>query len=60
MLDSTIVNEEGRNNIHGYTEIKWRCKACGHIMNLPQQQNFNCCFHCGKKIIKKIGGEEKV
>lgn len=53
MFGYTIVKEESRNNVHGYTEIAWRCSACGHIMSLPQQQNFNHCFHCGRKVYRK-------
>lgn len=58
MFGCTIVEKENQHNYHGYTEIKWLCKACKHIMSLPQQQNFNYCFHCGRKVIYKKGGEE--
>lgn len=60
----TIVKEIGRYKRYacakgdsGYDVIKWRCKSCGHIMNLPQQQNFNFCFHCGRKVIAQFGGK---
>lgn len=58
MFGFTIVKEEGRDNAHGYTNIHWRCKCCGKVLSLPQQQGFNYCFHCGRKVIKKIGGAE--
>ena len=60
MLTHTIVKEESRYTFHGVLKIKWRCKACGHVMDLPQQQGFNYCFHCGRKVIHKIGGEIKI
>jgi DNA-directed RNA polymerase subunit RPC12/RpoP len=56
----TIVKEKSRDNYHGYLNIAWFCMACKHVMNLPQQQNFNYCFHCGSKVIKKIGGEIEI
>lgn len=55
----TVVKEIGRNKIYGFTHIKWHCRSCGHIMNLPQQQNFNYCFHCGREVVAKIGGKEE-
>lgn len=58
LKDFCIVKEESRHNYHGYTEIEWHCSGCGRIMCLPQQQHFNYCFHCGRKVIKKIGGQE--
>lgn len=58
MADVCIVKEESRDNSHGFTNIQWRCLGCGKVMNLPQQQNFGYCFHCGRKVIQKIGGKE--
>lgn len=59
MFGCTIVKEESRDNYHGYTNIRWHCIGCGKFMNLPQQQGFNYCFHCGRKVIRKIGGKEE-
>lgn len=60
MTKPTIFTEEDRDNINGWTNIRWRCRSCNHIINLPQQQNFNYCMHCGAKVIKKIGGKVMV
>lgn len=54
----TIVKEVRRNRANGWLEIDWKCSHCGHIMSLPQQQGFDFCFHCGAKVILKIGGKE--
>lgn len=57
MIKTTVVKEESRNTAYGYVEIKWRCGGCGHIISLPQQQSFNYCLHCGRKVVVKIGGK---
>ena len=54
----TIVKEVRRNRANGWLEIDWKCQHCHCIMGLPQQQEFRYCFHCGAKVILKIGGKE--
>ena len=56
MFKHTIYTEQSRSNPHGYTEILWKCHACGHQITLPQQQNFKYCLHCGAKVVTKVGG----
>lgn len=60
MSKLTIYSETQRTNRHGYDEILWTCRLCKHRIQLPQQQNFNYCPHCGAKIIRKLGGEVRV
>lgn len=58
-MAQTIMIETERNELHGWTEIKWRCSHCHKHINLPQQQNFQYCMHCGAKVVTKIGGKVK-
>lgn len=60
MFGFTSVVEKGRDNCHGYVNIHWYCRKCGHVMNLPQQQGFRFCFHCGRKVHRRVGGEESI
>ncbi len=53
-----IVKETHRDITNGWLRIGWECSHCGRVMNLPQQQNFEYCFHCGAKIVLKLGGKE--
>lgn len=57
MSKLTIYQEIRRHKDLGYTSIKWKCTKCNMNIELPQQQNFSYCPHCGAKIIKKIGGK---
>lgn len=53
-----IVKEVHRDRLNGWLRIDWKCSHCNKIMSLPQQQGFEYCFHCGAKVILKIGGKE--
>jgi DNA-directed RNA polymerase subunit RPC12/RpoP len=53
-----FVKEVRRDKENGWLRIDWECSHCFHVMSLPQQQDFNYCFHCGAKIILKLGGKE--
>lgn len=55
-----FVKEVRRDRANGWLQIDWGCSHCRRIMSLPQQQNFNFCFHCGAKIVLKLGGKEDV
>ena len=55
-----IFVEESRTNVHGYDEVNWHCSNCNHICSLPQQQEFSYCFHCGARVFRKFGGEQKI
>ena len=54
----TIVEEVHRDRANGWLRIGWKCSHCHKIMSLPQQQEFGYCFHCGAKVVLKIGGKE--
>ena len=60
MFGITVIVEESRNKHSGYTQINWICKACGHIISLPQQQHFNYCLHCGRRIISRKTGRRHI
>lgn len=53
-----FVKEIRRDKENGWLRIGWGCSHCFHVMSLPQQQDFNYCFHCGAKIVLKLGGKE--
>lgn len=54
----TIYKEEYRTaNMEGITSITWQCSKCNRRFTAVQQQNLSYCPHCGRKIIKHIGGE---
>ena len=55
-----FVEEVSRDRANGWLRIGWKCSHCGRIMSLPQQQGFDFCFHCGAKIVLKMGGKEDV
>lgn len=40
-----------------YDSCLWECSHCKQQIELPQQQQFSYCPHCGAKIIKKLGGK---
>ena len=53
-----FVKEVRRDRANGWLRIDWKCSHCHKIMSLPQQQEFGYCFHCGEKVILKIGGKQ--
>ncbi len=53
-----FVKEVRRDRANGWLRIDWECNRCHKIMSLPQQQGFGYCFHCGAKVILKIGGKQ--
>ena len=55
-----FVKEVSRDRANGWLRIGWKCSNCGRIMGLPQQQGFDFCFHCGAKIVLKMGGKKDV
>ena len=41
-------------SVPGPLVIVWRCRRCGKRMEVPEQQDFSYCMHCGAKVCKKL------
>ena len=57
VLDEVSSFREERNDPTqqpGPLVIVWRCRRCGKRMEIPEQQNFRYCMHCGAKVYKTI------
>lgn len=49
-------SEDSTDPIHppGPLVIVWQCRRCGKRMEVPEQQNFSYCMHCGAKVTIKL------